>query len=256
MGETTGINYCDSPGRPGATWNPWTGCLPVSAGCAHCYMVREQRRFGKDPSVVVRASDATFYAPLKKWKEPRTILAPSWSDFWIEEADEWRDEAWRVIRQTPWHRYLIVTKRPERIDACLPDDWGQPSFGHVWLGVSIEDADAWGRWAALARSRALAGRRWISFEPLIGEIQEPLLRKADAWPDWVVIGCESGSAARPMWYYWVTDLIAAVCTSRPGTFIWLKQIRTGQYRLGRLVTDADEITAALRQRCPRERPWP
>ena len=42
------------------------------------------------------------------------------SDWFIEEADEWRDSAWNVIRETP-HIYQILTKRPERIRENLPE---------------------------------------------------------------------------------------------------------------------------------------
>lgn len=57
MGEKTGISWTDS------TWNPWRGCHQVSIGCANCYMFAEQKRYGKDPAVVVRAAPATFGAP-------------------------------------------------------------------------------------------------------------------------------------------------------------------------------------------------
>lgn len=58
MGEQTAIEWTDS------TWNPWRGCDKVSPGCAHCYMFAGERRYGRDPSIVVRASNATFLSPL------------------------------------------------------------------------------------------------------------------------------------------------------------------------------------------------
>lgn len=59
MGETTGIAWTD------ATWNPWRGCRKVSAGCAHCYMYRDQARYGRDPKVVTR-SRTTFADPTRE----------------------------------------------------------------------------------------------------------------------------------------------------------------------------------------------
>lgn len=128
MGESSAIEWTES------TWNPWHGCLKVSPGCAHCYMYRDKRRYGQDPALVVR-SKTSFDAP-RKWKNPKMIFTCSWSDFFVQEADQWRAEAWEVIRATPHHTYQILTKRPERISDHLPDGW---PFRNVWLGVSVEN---------------------------------------------------------------------------------------------------------------------
>src|SRR4051794_20471332 len=127
MGRHSAIEWTD------ATYNPWRGCDKVSPGCAHCYMFREQRRYGRDPSVVVRAKDPTFYAPLR-WQEPALVFTCSWSDWFHEAADSWREDAWDVLRQTPHLTYQILTKRPERITELLPEDWGD-GWSNVWLGV-------------------------------------------------------------------------------------------------------------------------
>jgi protein gp37 len=104
-----------------ATWNPWHGCHKVSAGCKNCYMFRDKAKYGQDPNVVVR-SKTRFYDPLK-WKEPRTIFTCSWSDFFIEEADPWRDEAFAIMALTPQHTYQVLTKRPERMLEYLGLHW-------------------------------------------------------------------------------------------------------------------------------------
>src|ERR1700761_9152752 len=116
MGETTGIQWTNK------SWNPWQGCRKVSAGCKFCYMFREKEKYGQNGSRIVR-SKTTFTAPLK-WKDPSLVFTCSWSDFFIEEADEWRQEAWDIIKATPHLTYQILTKRPERIGMCLPADWG------------------------------------------------------------------------------------------------------------------------------------
>lgn len=160
MGDKSNIEWTD------ATWNPWMGCKKVSQGCKNCYMFREQRQYGRDPNVVVR-SKTMFEAPLK-WKEPKRIFTCSWSDFFIEEASGWRAEAWEIIRKTPQHTYQILTKRPELIKNCLPDDWGN-GWDNVWLGVSVEDQKA-----ANLRIPQLLGVqarvRFLSCEPLLGVI--------------------------------------------------------------------------------------
>ena len=108
MAKTTGIEWAT------ATWNPWHGCTKVSPGCAHCYMYRDKTRYGQNPAAVTR-SKTTFFDPLK-WKEPQArIFTCSWSDFFIEEADAWRPEAWNIIQNTPQHSYLILTKSIARL---------------------------------------------------------------------------------------------------------------------------------------------
>ena len=94
MGSKTGIAWTD------ATWNCWQGCHKVSAGWKNCYMFSEKTRYGQNPNVVVRSNPVTFNAPLRWAKNPekypdiKYIFVDSWSDFFIEEADPWREEAW------------------------------------------------------------------------------------------------------------------------------------------------------------------
>lgn len=60
------------------------------------------------------------------------------SDFFLEEADEWRDEAWNIIRQRPDVIFFLLTKRPERVKDCLPYDWGD-GWENVFFNVSCEN---------------------------------------------------------------------------------------------------------------------
>src|SRR5215471_14511862 len=98
--KTTGISWTD------ATWNPWVGCEHVSPGCDNCYMFTDMRRYGSNPEAI-RRSKTKFKDPLK-WAQNRQryghinkIFTCSWSDFFIGDADEWRDDAWNIIRRTP-----------------------------------------------------------------------------------------------------------------------------------------------------------
>lgn len=160
MGDKSAIQWTD------ATWNPWMGCHKVSPGCKNCYMFREQKFYGNDPNIV-RRSKTTFDAPLK-WKEPKRIFTCSWSDFFIEEADPWRDEAWEIIRKTPQHTYQILTKRPERIKDHLPAFWGE-LYGRVWLGVSVENQKSANQRIPILLD-VPASRRFLSCEPLLGPV--------------------------------------------------------------------------------------
>ena len=127
MGKRTNISWTTH------TWNPWQGCHKVSLGCKHCYAeTLVEKRMGRKFTEIRRSAPTTFSAPLKWNREfvlknpvggPRPkeyVFACSISDFFIEEADAWRDEAWEIIRRTPHLTYQILTKRPERIAECLP----------------------------------------------------------------------------------------------------------------------------------------
>src|SRR5205823_2586642 len=80
------------------TWNPWRGCTKVSPGCKNCYMFRDQRRYGLDPTRVVRTK--TWREPARWQKKAGTagrvelVFTCSWSDWFHEDADPWRREAW------------------------------------------------------------------------------------------------------------------------------------------------------------------
>ncbi len=248
MGDQSAISWTT------ATWNPWRGCEKVSPGCAHCYMFTEQKRYGRDPSNVTRCSPSTFYAPVrsKKWHDlpaGSLVFTCSWSDFFHADADEWRDEAWEVIRQRPDLTWQILTKRPERIAGNLP--WWRNPYGppiepphNVWLGVSIENR-RFVRRADLLR-QVPAAVRFISAEPLLGPLVIPgfpvtpadLDRRRAGWVplwedgyqgqvldlagiDWLIVGGESGPHHRPMRIEWVRDLHNACRMS--GTAWFAKQ---------------------------------
>lgn len=178
-----------------ATWNPWHGCTRVSPGCAHCYMYRDKKRYGQEPSLVT-LSKSTFDAPMR-WKAPRTIFTCSWSDFFIEQADKWRNDAWSVIRSTPQHTYQILTKRPERIGSNLPEIWPLPN---VWLGVSVENPRFY--WRISALTEVSASVRFLSLEPLLAPMENLPLRGIS----WVIVGGESGPRCRPMRPEWARSI--------------------------------------------------
>lgn len=212
MAETSKIEWTD------ATWNPWYGCHKVSQGCKHCYMFREQKRYGRDPNTVQR-SKTRFNDPLT-WTEPRRVFTCSWSDWFIEEADAWRDEAWDIIRRTPHLTYQILTKRPENIAGRMPPY----DLPNVWLGVSVENQQAANERIDYLL-RASAAVRFLSCEPLLGplDLEYALYQRYGCngsapdpecvecgWQantvDWVIVGGESGPDCRPMDIAWAQNL--------------------------------------------------
>jgi len=219
MAQHTKISWTD------ATWNPWHGCQKVSDGCKFCYMYRDKERYGQNPSTVLR-SKSTFDDPLHfKLLPGSKIFTCSWSDFFIEEADEWRPATWEIIRNTPQYIYQILTKRPERISKCLPAN-GIPR--NVWIGVSVENRKTVERINRLALVPDIPVR-FISFEPLLEDIVSelmPVYLTLVAKYDWFIIGGESGNEKgkytyRPCEIEWIQRLMEAL----PGQ-IFIKQLGT------------------------------
>jgi protein gp37 len=235
MGERTGIGWTDR------TWNAWHGCTRVSPGCAKCYMFRDKKRYGQDPTVVVR-SKTTFDAPLK-WRERARVFTCSWSDFFHEAADAWRPEAWDIIRKTPHLTYQILTKRPERIWDHLPPDWGK-GYPNVWLGVSVENQRFVKRTMELLGVPAVV--HFVSVEPLLGPIRFTFKVATEDWTadvltgaayrrmgrgeieyemahrvDWVIVGGESGpdGVRRDMKLEWLESVVRQCDEARVPVFV-------------------------------------
>ena len=192
MAEETHIEWAD------ATVNFWHGCQKVSKGCKFCYMYRDKARYGLDGAQVQLAKKETFYKALK-WVEPKKIFTCSWSDFFIKAADQWRAEAWKVIKDTPQHTWIILTKRPERIPQCLPADWGK-GYENVWLGVSVEDQKT-ADFRIMKLFEVPTKVRFLSVEPLLAKVDLKKYlsvqfegEKKVYYPiHWVIVGGESGN---------------------------------------------------------------
>lgn len=226
MGNNSKISFCEH------TVNFWTGCKKVSKGCKNCYMFKGKERWKQDPTVIVKANPQTVKTILRKTLPGDKIFTCSWSDFFIEEADQWRAEAWEIIKQNRHVYWIIITKRAERIAPCLPDDWFSGAYNHVWLGVTCENQQEFEfRYPFIARHYGDGSgcKTFISFEPLLEPIDLKIMRQDGAiWRDngkpetilpwlnpeidWLIIGGESGNAtgkykARPCQVEWMEKLV-------------------------------------------------
>ena len=191
----------------GVNWNPWHGCHKVSAGCANCYVYRADDRHGKDASIVQKTS--SFYLPVSHARDG-TYKIPSgsyvWtcftSDFLLEDADEWRGEAWRMIRERSDCEFLFITKRITRLTQCMPEDWGE-GYPNVSICCTVENqAKANER---LPVFRALPIRhKMIVCEPLLEAID--LSAYLGDWVESVTVGGESGDEARICNYDWILGI--------------------------------------------------
>ena len=211
MGIKSNIAWCDH------TINFVMGCKKVSDGCKFCYMYRDMAKYGKNPEEVKRVSQTTINKVLKEAKPGDKVFTCSWSDFFIEQADEWRSEFWDIIRQRKDLNWLILTKRPERIKQCLPPDWGQQGWANVWLGVTIESDKYKHRLLTLHELKTTSSvfKTFVSYEPAIGWLDlanDDVITSVEFERlDWLIVGGESGNdngdyRYRPADLKWFEDI--------------------------------------------------
>ena len=191
-------------------WNPWHGCHKISEGCRHCYVYREDAAFGASrPSDEVRKT-ASFTLPLRRdrhrmWKFPAgTEFGLCFTyDLLVEEAAGWREEIWEIIRQRNDCRFVFFTKRIERLEQCLPSDWGD-GYDHVAVGCTVENQRRVESRLPVVLSTPIR-HRLIIVAPMLERVD--LSRYLDpALVESVSAGGESGKYARALDYEWVVDL--------------------------------------------------
>ena len=187
------------------SYNPWWGCQKCGHECKFCFIYRDLRKHHLDAF----AADGPYQTKTTK-ENPRAlqrdlpantyarVFTCSHGDFFDRRIDSrgWRDEAWKIIHDTPNLVYLILTKRPERIADHLPQDWGE-GYKNVWLGTSV------GCNATLARIDHLRkipmhqeAVRFLSCEPLLEDIRRKINLDGIGW---LIVGGESGDNPESRW---------------------------------------------------------
>lgn len=109
------------------TWNPWHGCTKYSEGCRYCYVYRQDEMFGRNSRECRKTND--FNLPIKKdrkgnYKIPSGSLVMTCfsSDFLLSDADLWRDECIKMMRERSDCMFYFFTKRIERLNFEVPDN--------------------------------------------------------------------------------------------------------------------------------------
>lgn len=247
MGDRTQIEWTDATWNPvtGCT-KVSPGCDNCYAETfAERFRGTPGHHFERGFDVVLRPE--RLDEPLK-WRKPRRVFVNSMSDLFHEAIpDEFIVEVFARMWWAPNHTFQVLTKRHGRmrsllprieeplrrrehdlalVDAPTPLTWPLPN---VWLGVSVENQ----RWADIRVPALLdtpAAVRWLSCEPLLGPVDLTFCAGVNAleqdwcggpgggtgaphpFVDWVVVGGESGRAARPMepdWARGIRDACAA-----------------------------------------------
>lgn len=199
------------------TWNPTIGCTKLSAGCKHCYaetLAKRLQAMGLDAyrqGFRLKLLPERLDEPRQR-KKPTIYFVNSMSDLFHERIpDDFLDAVMAVIRDTPQHRYQILTKRHERLGAYFAT---RPVPSNVWLGVSVEN-----RRHGVPRIDVLrripAKIRFLSCEPLL----EGLGALDLTGIHWVIVGGESGPKARPMHPDWARA-IREQCEAQGATFFF------------------------------------
>jgi len=208
------IDYLDE------TWNPIEGCTAISEGCKNCWAAGMMKRFRGGMHRPQFRMDRL--PQLMKWRKPRRVGVCFTSDLWHEDVtDSQRSAVFGMMENTPEHTYVLLTKRAEQMadwsaryleaNECFPRN--------QWMGVTCETQKRYDeRVPWLLRTRAAV--RWLSLEPLLGPIhfeEQHLLGL-----HWIVVGCESGAAKRPLEMEWVKSIARQL--SGTGIALYVKQL--------------------------------
>lgn len=267
MGYKTKIDWADT------TWNPVTGCLH---GCDYCYARSLAYRYGgfdhdedknpvgnqfvigvqelDKPKHIMRknglhkAPYPWFFLPTlhryrldqpSKWSEPRTIFVCSMADLFGEWVpDEWIREVFEACKAAPQHRYLFLTKNPNRLirmaNAHIIREWNEeypekphrsmsefenvlplPVHDNWWFGSTMDNANA---------RRFQGDFTWHTFTSI-----EPLTEFMDMGlgsfgsDRWTIIGAETGNRKEKVIprREWVENILEAAAIT--GVKVFMKE---------------------------------
>ncbi|MGN1225278.1 MAG: DUF5131 family protein [Ruminococcus sp.] len=195
--------------HPYADWNPWHGCTKISPGCKYCYVYRQDEMYGSTTDSSLCHKNASFDLPLKR-KRDGTYKIPSGkivftcftSDFLLPDADAWRADCWNMIKRRSDCWFYFFTKRIDRLEECLPDDWGD-GYDNVLIGCTVENQDRADYRLPIFLSLPIKHKS-IIVAPILEKIH--LSAYLHDSIEEVSVSGESGSAARPCNYDWILDL--------------------------------------------------
>lgn len=195
----TKIDWCDY------TWNPVTGCLH---DCSYCYARRIAERFNGGKAYPFGFGPTSHLS--KRINEPALIKKSS-KIFVCSMADLFGEWSWKVpwngghmagnavinsvfetVNKCPQHTFFFLTKNPRRYrEFKIPHN--------AWAGTTVNNHNDLVRIYHLP----LEGNRFISIEPLLGDIN------IAGWLfiDWIIIGAQTGPGAKPPKPEWVQSII-------------------------------------------------
>ena len=270
MGKKTKIDWCDSTWNPvtgcehrcpycyakgiakrfGTNWlpdeNPDGYKLVLDGTETHAILELDgmQARKQKDGKIVPAEFPLGFTPTLhryrldepRRWTKPRTIFVCSMADLfgkWV--PDSWIEEVVKACEDAPQHRYLFLTKNPDRynkIDKLVHWPSQEETFIEMSRTLMMLGASATNNSQMQAAYDSDA--YWVSIEPIheeiapewfisaSGSLHSDEYKEFSRW-EWVVIGAETGNSknrVRPE-KEWIDDIVR-VCKEY-GTPVFMKE---------------------------------
>jgi protein gp37 len=214
--EWTHRRLADGTIIPGYTFNIAWGCQKVSEECHHCYAEGIANRYGMKlwgPAATTtrRTMSAKYWQEPSRWNREaeqqghrRSVFCSSMADVYENHPvlEQERHKLWKLIAETPWLNWLLLTKRPEHVLAMVP--WRQDAQwpDNVWIGTSAgTQKRANERLPLLVQIPAVV--RFVSYEPALEQVD------FTAWTsqlDWLICGGESGMQARAFDLAWARSV--------------------------------------------------
>ena len=173
---------------------------------------------GWDPSKVIRTGPSTWKQPItwnnkaKENGEYKSVFACSSSDYLLPEADRWRPDFWKLIRETQNLTWQLTSKRTHLLADRLPPDWGE-GYPNVWLGTSLGLKKNLQRLDMLREIPCVL--RWVDFAPTLEDLMPDLEDHIDGI-GWVCMAGETGCGRvepRPFEMQWARK-VRDLCKER------------------------------------------
>ena len=171
----------------------------------HCYIHKGDLKRNVNTNEIVKTKD--FDKPIEKLKNGNYKMKSGIvylcfsSDFLIEEADEWREECWKMIKERKDCTFLFLTKRIDRFMKCIPSDWND-GYDNVVVCCTIENQKN-ANYKLLIFKDLPIRHKCITAQPLLEKVDiEKYLDNIEL----VVVGGESDTNARTLNYSWVLDI--------------------------------------------------
>ena len=249
MGKKTKIDWCDS------TWNPVTGCLhgceycyarkiakrfggaseTHNNECCHeCQWITEGMGEIHDLDEPVYDFDNGRNAPYpfdfdptfhrykldepQRWKKPRNIFVCSMADLFGEWVpDEWIHEVFKACEAAPQHRYLFLTKNPERYMELASNGVITKDQSNFWFGSTATAPEMPFFWHNEVNT-------FVSIEPILAPFKDLTDDGIDpvSKVKWIIVGAETGSRkdkAVPR-KSWVDEIVSTA--KKTGTPVFMK----------------------------------
>lgn len=247
------------------SWNPVTGCTPVSRECDNCWAARMARRLAGRcgyPATPHQFDVVEHWDRMEEplsWRKPHRVFVVSMGDlFHADVLESAIYEVWRMMHAAYWHNYLVLTKRPDRMQDFVSRWVAEHGPAEVASNIHLlvtagyqKTADE--RIPLLLQTHAAV--RGVSIEPMLGPVDlwKPEYPAPDGgkqgavtpWPgglDWVILGCETGPGRRHAELGWMLDVAAQ--TLAAGVSLYVKQIEID----GKVSHDPGEWPVELRRR--------